>query len=165
VFFHKCSSLRDKRLMRCRSCRKCQDGGSWSNPRDRRCFRMATVESNKKKSSKEGKKEMNRLDIYTIFLFATQVYIYYSEVLSNNFSISNLVKFNGNLSVFVFILFCLTFFILFANLFYLFLAYKSKDSNESNLYISTVFIGTVLFFVLNFVTKILFLKLDKSSLF
>jgi hypothetical protein len=126
---------------------------------------MATVESNKKKSSKEGKKEMNRLDIYTIFLFATQVYIYYSEVLSNNFSISNLVKFNGNLSVFVFILFCLTFFILFANLFYLFLAYKSKDSNESNLYISTVFIGTVLFFVLNFVTKILFLKLDKSSLF
>lgn len=125
---------------------------------------MGANKNNQKEEKKDFRGKIARIDLYIIFLFAVQVAIYFTKSVSQEFALADLISSQTNFNLTIFALYCLSFFILFINLFYLFLAYKKRDDGEKELYLSTAFIGTILFFIINFTMEIFILRL-KQPLF
>ncbi|MBA3724382.1 MAG: hypothetical protein H0W89_05870 [Candidatus Levybacteria bacterium] len=120
---------------------------------------------NHKKEIAEGRREkgMSRFDIYIIFLFFVQLYIFFTISLANNYDMMKLIAANNYMANVTFVLYCMIYIILFINMFNVIGAYTKRLDNEKNVYIISVFFGTTTLLIIKFILDVLILKVRQAS--
>lgn len=122
---------------------------------------MGANKSIQEEKERSDKGKIGKIDIYILALFAAQIYIYSQKSVSNNFAVAEIIASTTNFNAIVFALYCLSFFMIFLNFFYLLAAYKKQDVQEKEKFLSAAFVGTIIFFILSFILDIFIQRLNQ----
>ncbi len=124
---------------------------------------MVTDKTNEKEKKENGVDIFSRWDFYIVFLFLVQIYIYFTKASAFNLLMFSMLRSNRPLTTIAFFFYCISFSILFYNLFLLWQAFKADTKDEKKNRIGSTILWTVIFFVVSFLIELLILKIRLSA--